>query len=104
MMKLWRVGIDPDVQKLQKTHEGYGSIPNPYPFSFDFKYYFEIGFNAKLLIMSGRKCVGWKAGVRIGKICPKGQDWIAKTVESISKGIANCNGLNRGCQITNYNT
>ena len=36
------------------------------------------------------------------KYGPKGQNQMAKTLECISKGIANCNGLNRGSQIFNY--
>ena len=53
--------------------------------------------------MRERMCVGWKTGVRIGKIWPKGQDQMAKTFENISKEIANWNGLNRDPQIINYN-
>ena len=34
-------------------------------------------------------CVGRETGVRIGKIWAKGQDQMAKTLESISEGIAN---------------
>ena len=39
----------------------------------------------------------------LAKYGSKGQDHTAKTLENISKRIANCNGLNRGPQIINYN-
>ena len=42
--------------------------------------------------------VGRRTGARIDKIWPKGQDWMAKTRQSISEGIANSNRLN----FTNY--
>ena len=53
--------------------------------------------------MSVRMCFGWKTGARIGKNLEIWQDQMAKTLESISKGIENCNGFNRGSQIINYN-
>ena len=34
---------------------------------------------------------------------PKRQGQLANALESISKGISNCNGLNRGPQTINYN-
>ena len=39
----------------------------------------------------------------LAKSGPKGQDQMASTLESISKGITKCNGLNRGSQIINHN-
>ena len=43
--------------------------------------------------------VGWKTGVRIGKLWAKGQGQMAKSLE----GIASSNWLNRDSQITNCN-
>ena len=40
----------------------------------------------------------------LAKYEPKGQDQIAKTLEIMSKVTANCNKLNKGPQIINYNT
>ena len=53
--------------------------------------------------MRGRMCIGWKTGVRIGKIWQKGHDQEAQTRESICEGVANCIGLNRGSKTINYN-
>ena len=52
--------------------------------------------------------IGWmsmdeRLESELAKAWPKGQDKMAKIRESISKGIANSNWLNKDLQITNYN-
>ena len=48
-------------------------------------------------------CIGWKLESELVKYGPKGQDQMAKTLESRSKRVANSNWLKRDSQIINYN-
>ena len=48
-------------------------------------------------------CVGWNWIKNWQNKRPKGQDQMAKTLENISQGIANCNRLNRDSQTIDCN-